>query len=283
MAAAQLLGVGVSGGAIQSRLRRGRLFAVHRGVYAIGHPRLTVGGTRRAALLACGDGAVLSHRTAADVWGIRQSNERIVDITIPSRTGRARRPGVRIHTGRLPPPEVTGRSGLPVTTPARTLLDLAAVLTARALERAIDEAERRGLFQAEAFEAVLEANRRRPGRAALAEVFAGHRPGTTRTRSGLEERFLVFCRGHGLPQPEINVPIGPYIVDFLWRAQRLIVETDGRAAHGTAAAFERDRTRDARLMTRGYRVVRYTNRRLSRQPADVMRELRILLGVPAAS
>lgn len=282
MAWGQLLELGLSRGAIQSRLRRGRLFALYRGVYAVGHPSLTVAGERRAALLACGDGAVLSHRTAADLWGIRHSNQRIVDVTVASRGGRTRRPGIRVHRMPLPRRETTRLKQLSVTTPARTLLDLAAVLTPRALERAIDEAERLGLFQAGAIEAVLEANRCRPGRATLAAVFAVHRPGSTRTRSGLEERFLALCRSHAIPQPEVNVPLGPFIADFLWRAQRLIVETDGRATHGTAAAFERDRARDAHLMTAGYRVVRYTNRRLSRQPAEVVQELRALLGTGLA-
>ncbi len=279
MGLGQLLGLGLSRAAIESRLRRGRLFAVHRGVYAVGYPRLTAAGARRAAVLTCGGAAVLSHRSAADLWGIRASNPRVVDVTIASRAGRTRRPGIRIHTGPLGRTEVTARHGLLVTTPARTLLDLAAVLTPRALERAIDEAERLGLFRAGAIQAVLAANRHRPGRAALAAVLATHRPGTTRTRSGLEERFLALCRAQPLPQPEVDVPIGPYIVDFLWRAQRLIVETDGRATHGTAAAFERDRARDAQLMAAGYRVVRYTGRRLARQPAEVVSELRTLLGI----
>ncbi|MDQ6751521.1 MAG: endonuclease domain-containing protein, partial [Actinomycetota bacterium] len=265
--------------AIQGRMRRGRLFAVHRGVYAVGRPGLTLAGRRRAALLACGESAVLSHRTAADVWQIRASNPGIVDVTLPSPGGRTRRPGIRVHRSRLPPSEITQRAGLVLTAPARTLIDLAAVVTPRGLERALDEAERLDLFAPAAVEAALESNRRRPGRAALAAVLAAHRPGTTRTRSGLEERFLALCRSHGIPQPEVNVPIGACIADFLWRSRRLIVETDGRAAHGTAAAFERDRARDARLTTAGYRVVRYTSRRLSRQSADLVFELRLLLGI----
>lgn len=275
----QLLSSGLSRRAVEGRLRTGRLFRVHRGVYAVGHARLTPAAERRAALLACGDEAVLSHRTAADLWGIRPSNARWTDVTISSRAGRRRRERVRLHRGPLPSPEVTRHRTFPVTTPARTLLDLAAVITPRAFERASDEAERLGLFDEAAVASVLDANRRRPGRGRLAAVLAVHCPGSTRTRSTLEERFLAFCRDRGLPQPQVNVPIGPYSADFLWPEQRLIVETDGRAAHRTAHAFEHDRARDARLAVAGYRVVRYTARRLIRQPATVNRELRSLLQV----
>ena len=248
-------------------------------MYAVGHPPLTTAGERRAALIACGEQAVLSHRTAADLWDLRQSNPRLTDVTISSRAGRERRDGIRLHRGPLPPTEVTNHRTFPVTTPARTLLDLAAVITPRALERAIDEAERLGLFDEAAIASVLDANRRRPGRGRLAAVLAAHRPGSTRTRSTLEERFLAFCRDRGLPQPQLNVPIGRYSADFLWPEQRLIVETDGRAAHRTAHAFEHDRARDAQLAVAGFRVVRYTERRLIRQPATVYRELRSLLQV----
>ena len=275
----QLLSLGLSRRAVESRLRSGRLFLVYRGVYAVGHPGLSTAGERRAALLACGRAAVLSHRSAADLWGLRPSNARWTDVTIASRAGRRHRERIRLHRGPLPPTEVTHHRTFPVTTPARTLLDLAALITPRALERALDEAERLGLFDEAAIAFVLDANRRRPGRARLAAVLAVHRPGSTRTRSTLEERFLAFCRHHGLPKPQVNVPIGPYTADFLWPGQRLIVETDGRAAHRTAHAFEHDRARDAQLAVAGYRVVRYTARRLVRESRTVARELRSLLQI----
>ena len=205
----------------------------------------------------------------ADLWDLRPANPRWTDVTVSSRAGRERRDGIRLHRAPLPAKEVTWYSTFPVTTPARTLLDLAVVITPRTLERALDEAERLGLFDEAAIAFVLDANRRRPGRARLAAVLAVHRPGSTRTRSALEERFLAFCRDHGLPQPQVNVPIGPYTADFLWPEQWLIVETDGRAAHRTAHAFEHDRARDAQLAVGGYRVVRYTERRLIREPRTV--------------
>lgn len=276
----QLLSMGLSRAAVESRVGAGRLHPVHRGVFALGRPGLTPAGRRRAALLSCGDGAVLSHRTAADLWGMRPSNAHVFDVTIPSRSGRQRRRGLRVHRGPLPASEVTSHHGLPVTTPARTLLDLAAALTPRALERALDEAERLGLFDAEEVDAVLDANRCRSGRARLAAVLAAHRPGTTRTRNGLEELMLGLCRANCIPQPRVNAQVGPYYPDFLWPEQRLIAETDGRATHRTMAAFERDRARDAYLTSMGYRVVRYTKRRLTREPEAVVRELRLLLAAP---
>ncbi|MDQ4026240.1 MAG: endonuclease domain-containing protein [Actinomycetota bacterium] len=275
----QLLSLGLTRSGVESRLQRGHLYRVHRGVYAVGHPRLTTEGERRAALLAYGEEAVLSHRTAADLWGLRPSNVRWTDVTIRSRAGRRRRKGIRLHRGPLPPSEVTHHRNFPVTSPARRLLDIAAGVTPRALERAVDEAERLRLFDRDAIADVLDANRGRPGRARLLQVLAIHRPGSTPTRSTLEERFLRFCRSQRLPQPQLNVPVGPYTADFLWADQRLIVETDGRAARRTAYAFEHDRARDARLAVAGYRVVRYTELRLTREPIVVARELRALLGI----
>ena len=247
-------------------------------MYAAGHARLTLAGARVAALLASGDGAVLSHRTAADLWALRSSNPRIVDVTIYSRAGRTPRPGIRLHRAPLPRNEVTRKDGFPVTSPARTLFDLSAVLTPRSLERAVDEAERLGLFDLGEMETVMAANRGRSGRPKLATVLAGHRAGSTLTRSELEERFLALCRANSLPSPEVNTRMGTFLVDFLWREQRLIVETDGRESHGTTVAFERDRARDARLTAAGYRVVRFTYRQIAREATSVARLLRALLG-----
>ena len=231
-----------------------------------------------AAVLALGEDAVLSHATAADLWGLRRSGSAAIDVTISSRAGHERRQGVRLHRAPLPPSEVTRRNGFPVTTPARTLLDLGAVVGLRAVERALDEAERLNVLHRRALDAVLAANGNRSGRAKLAAVVAGHRAGSTLTRSELEERFLALCRAHSLPSPAVNARMGRYVVDFLWRERRLIVETDGRASHGTRAAFERDRARDARLTVAGYRVVRFTYRQVAEEGAAVAGLLRSLLG-----
>jgi very-short-patch-repair endonuclease len=160
-----------------------------------------------------------------------------------------------VHRSPLPDDEVTVREGIPVTTVVRTVADLADVLTRRALERTIDEAAylRYDLDG-------LRPRRGRRGYGVLARVLDEHEPGSTRTRSPLEERMLALCRRSGLPAPEVNVIVEGHEVDFLWRDARLIVETDGWAAHGTRKAFERDRLRDAKLTAAGWRVVRVTHR-----------------------
>jgi predicted transcriptional regulator of viral defense system len=180
----QLREAGLGCGGIELRVRRGRLHRVHRGVYAVGHVRLTPRGRWAAVVLACGDGAVLSHRSAAALWGFRASAASVIDVTVPSRAGRARRAGITIHrTGALSASEVTLRDGISVTTPARTLLDLAEVVPRRSLERAIEEAERLRLFDLRALEHVLRANPGRTGIRPLAAVLEEHHIGTTLTRT----------------------------------------------------------------------------------------------------
>ena len=268
VARAQLRALGLERGAIEHRLRAGRLSGVHRGVYAVGHARLTPQGWWMAAVLAYGKGAVLSHRTAAAHWGLRASAARLIEVSIPSRAGCVGRRGINLHrSSTLSSMEVTEHEGIPVTTPARTLIDLAGVVPSRALRRALDEAERLRLFDLHALEAVIASHLGHRGAGVLAAVLLEHDVGTTLTRSELEERFLVLCDAHDLPRPAVNALLGRYEVDFLWRAERLIVETDGRASHATRAAFERDRARDARLTVAGYRVVRLTYRQVVAEPA----------------
>jgi very-short-patch-repair endonuclease len=168
---------------------------------------------------------------------------------------------VIIHRGPLPATDVTVKDGIRVTTPARTLIDLADVLPRRQLERALDEAAYLRLD--------LSDLRPRPGRrgsAVLAEVLNRHGAGSTRTRSELEERMLSLCDRFRLPTPEVNATVEGYTVDFAWHEARLIVETDGWAAHGTRSAFERDRRRDADLVAAGWRVLRVTYVQLEREP-----------------
>jgi very-short-patch-repair endonuclease len=241
-------------------------------VYAEGHPRLTLQGRFLAAVVACGDRAVLSHRSAAALWGVLPEGGPRIDVTVPSTSGRSRRGAMIVHRSPLGAHEVTRKDGIPVTTPARTVLDLAAVVSRRELERAIDEAAYLRLDLSG-----LEPRRGRRGGAAIARVLDEHRAGATRTRSELEERVLALCRRAGLPAPEVNASVEGFTVDFAWRAQQLIVETDGWQAHGTRAAFERDRRRDARLTAAGWRVLRLTWRRLRDEPGEVGRELGLLL------
>ncbi len=274
----QLRAAGLGDGAIGHRVRAGRLHPIHRAVYAVGHPLLSDRGRFLAAVLACGDGAVLSHRSAAALWGIQPLAPRAVDVTIPVQSGRSQRRGVTVHrTRRLPPSEVRRKDGIPVTSPARTLVDLAEVVADRPLERALDEGERLGLIKPQAVQAAIEGNPGRIGAATLSSVLDRHRAGSTLTRSELEELFRALCEAHGLPRPAVNVRLGRFRPDFLWREQRLIVETDGTETHLTRAAFERDRIRDAELTAAGFRVVRFSYDRITREPAAVATTLRALL------
>ena len=228
-----------------------------------------------AAVLACGEGAVLSHRTAAAQWGLRRSSGARIDVTV-SRTGR-RLSGITIHrTRHLPPHHVTSLDGIPVTSVARTLLDLSAVVRPAELERAIEEAERLRIFDLTALNEVIEAGRGRHGRSTLmAAVQEATAPEPTREE--LEARFRTLCRAHGIPLPAVNTWVEGFEVDACWQHERLIVELDGWEFHRTRAAFERDRRRDAVLQLAGYRVLRVSWRRLQDEPAEVANTVHTLL------
>ena len=257
----QLRAFGLRDSAITHRAAVGRLHRVHRGVYAVGHRVLPSRGAWMAATLACGSGAVLSHTSAAALWEIRPT-EGVVHVTVPTSGGR-RRPGLCIHRDpSLGPDEVSTRDRVGVTTVPRTLLDLAGMLPPRALQRALDEAVVIRRVDVSLLDAVIARHAGRHGAARLAAALEAHRPGTTFTRSDLEERFLALCEAHDLPRPEVNRRVAGLEVDFLFPDARLVVETDGWRFHGTRAAFERDRNRDARLTRAGYRILRFTHRQL---------------------
>lgn len=236
-----------------------------------------------AAVLAAGPGAVLSHTAAAALWRIRPWRGGNVDVTIPS--SRRRRRGITWHVTKLRSDEIASLAAIPVTTVPRTLLDLAAILDRRGVERAINEAEIRGHTDPFSLPALLARYPRRSGTATIRAVLAAGRVGTTVTKSELEERFLRFLERSGLPRPELNIPIalrgGVVEVDCLWRPRRLIVELDGRRTHATATAFERDRARDRALATDGWRVVRVTWRQLQDDPDELAEDLRVLLREPS--
>ncbi|MEX1140777.1 MAG: type IV toxin-antitoxin system AbiEi family antitoxin domain-containing protein [Thermoleophilaceae bacterium] len=277
----QLRALGVGVDAIANRVKRGRLHVLHRGTYAVGHAVVSADGRLMAAALAVGEGVVVSHASAADLWGLRPTSRRDVDVTTP----RASHPrlGIRVHRSvTLTPEEVTTARGIPCTAVARTLIDLGEAASRRAVEQALDRAEALRVFDLREIEAALERHRRRRGAATLRAVLESHAIGATITRSELEERFLALCRQAGLPAPQLNVPLAladgeVATVDALWRDQRVVVETDGRASHATAAAFERDRWRDAQLQRAGYAVVRLTWRRVVHEAPAVARTLRELL------
>ena len=273
---AQLERLGLSREAIKSRLRRGRLAPLHRGVYALG-PILKPEGFWLAAVLACGLGAVLSHRAAAAHWGLLAAAGR-VDVSVPSRNGRACRRGIAIHRPlRLGPDDVTVHDGIPITTVARTLLDLAATSPRRVLDRAVNEAEVLRLFDLFALE--LAAVGHRGGRKAGAAV-ERYDPLMGLTRSELEKRFLELCRDAGLSAPLVNYTVVGYKVDFLWPDARRIVETNGWATHGTRRGFERDHTRDLALESAGYGVTRLSYRQVTLERIATARALKKLLRRP---
>jgi very-short-patch-repair endonuclease len=276
---AQLEELGLDKRAIGRRVRWAWLHRVHRGVYAVGHDRLTTRGRFLAAVLACGPGAALSHQSAAVLWGLRPERGPRIDVTVPTTGGRKRRGAMIVHRSPLSDHEVTVRDGVPVTTVVRTLIDLADMLSRRGLERAIDEAAYLRLDLDG-----LEPRRGRRGYGVLSCVLAEHEAGSTWTRSELEERLLALCRRSSLPIPEVNAQVAGYEVDFVWRDAQLIVETDGWRGHGTRGAFERDRIRDAALTAADWRVVRLTQRRLEREPEAVAKQLaRLLAARPRAA
>lgn len=281
---AQLLAAGFTGGAVRSRVRAGRLTVLHRGVYRVG-PLEAPWAREMAAVLAGGAGAVVSHRSAAGLWGLlpepeeRRPGSRAalvlrrpalpaarapVDVTVAG-ANRGRRPGIRVHrVEELLPGDRATRDGIPVTAPARTLADLAAVVGAGELERAVAQAEREGLTDREALRAVLARRRARPGSPALRAVL-GHPGGPAFTRSGAEAGFLALVRRAGLPAPRANVPLGPFEVDFLWSDVRLVVEVDGFRYHGTRAGFEADRRKEAWLAAAGFQVLRLSWRQIHQE------------------
>jgi very-short-patch-repair endonuclease len=275
----QLLGLGRSG--VSRRARNGRLHRVHRGVYAVGRPHLTQQGHWMAAVLACGPQAVLSHRSAAALHGLRADNRPKSDVTLPGNAVRPR-PGIEGHRSTtLEAADVTMVDGIPCTTVARTLVDLGDVLDHRAVERAVDQAEVLRLFDGRAVKEVLARAGRRKGAGILRAVLDRYEQPTL-TEEGIEEAFLTLCRKASLPSPAVKAWITlddgvAYEPDFMWHKHRLIAETDGRDVHTTRKAFEHDRLRDQRLTLAGFTVVRFTWRQISDEPRSVAEALRTLL------
>jgi very-short-patch-repair endonuclease len=233
----------------------GRLHRLHRGVYAVGHAAPSLHRGFMAAVLACGEGAVLSHGSAAVLWGFLKPLKGPIHISLPSLDGRRRRKGIVIHRAislaESPVPLTTIRTGIPVTIPRRTIEDLPTVLPSYLVRRARRQAE------------FLKHELRLP---------------TDRSRSDLEADFLSFCRRHHLPLPEVNVKVGPYEVDFLWPDHKLVVETDFFDYHRGSQAFEDDHQRELDLRRMGYAVRRYTGAQLTGYPAEIAGELGEVLG-----
>jgi very-short-patch-repair endonuclease len=253
---AQARSAGLNDEGIRRRVASGRLHRVHRGVYAVGHRRLTFEGRCMAAVLALGDGAAVSHRSAAALWRMLPPHEGPIEVTVPGDGGREKRKGIKTHRSSTLIAGVSIlRDGIRVTSAARTLRDL---------HRAVsDEIYRRAVRRALDLRLISSAQLRSDDEL---------------TRSELERLFRSLCRRHRLPQPEVNARVDEFEVDFLWREQRLIVETDSWRHHGDRSAFERDRARDAHLQSLGFRVLRFTHRQLTAEQLAVIAALHPLLG-----
>lgn len=279
----QLVAAGVSRRAIQHRLATGRLRSLHRGVFLVGDVVAPALAAETAALLACGPGAVLSHLSAAYRWSLREPRDGPVHLTVAADRRPKLRAGVVVHrTSTFSATDVRRRDGLPVTSPTRTLLDLAAVLPERDLRWAVEEARVRRLITPQAFAAACRAHRGRRGAAALGRIAAAVTPDPLATRSEAERRLLDLIAAAGLPAPRANVRVAGHLVDLYWRAEGLVVELDGFAFHAHREAFERDRRRDGDLVLAGITVVRLTWRRITVEPAAVTALLSQLLDLGRA-
>lgn len=269
----QLVAAGLGGNVIDHWLQSGRLHRVRRGVYALGPAHLSQRGIWMAATLACGPTALLSHASAAALWGLSRARPGPVHVTIPESkrpTGR----GLAIHrTRHLDPLDRTVRERIPVTAIPRTLLDLAEVEKPRRLRRAVEEADRLGLLHLGDLGRAIERHPGRRGIAPLRALLSDYTEAAP-TRSELEDRFLDLCRGAGLPAPQTNVVVAGLEVDAYWPESGLVVELDGYRYHGGPDAHERDHERTLRLQDAGCEVRRFTWRQVTCKAATVEGSLR---------
>jgi very-short-patch-repair endonuclease len=276
----QLLHAGFSVAQIRRRRGHGWLVRLHKGVYRVGLVAAP-SESLMAAVLACGEGAVISHTTAAVEWRLSRTRTGPVHVTIPH-GHRDQGPALRIHRcSSLTAADCTLRDGIPMTTPARTLLDLAAVAPGHDLEHALAAAERLGLVSRREIAALIDRTPHARGSRAL-RALVGRDNAPAFLRSEAERLFLELARSAELPEPRVNANLHGYEVDFLWREQRLVVEIDGRAFHSSPNAFEMDRRRDAVLTAAGYQVMRVTWHQLQRSSNAVVARLAQALVAPRA-
>jgi hypothetical protein len=251
----QLSAAGIGRTEVTRRVQAGRLHRLHQGVYAVGHRGLSWRGRWLAAVLASGDGAVLSHSSAVALWQFLRPIPGPVHVTVGAAVRRKPRAGIQLHRSRtLTPRDVTRRHGIAVTTPARTIADIRGEVEDHLFRRALRQAE-------------------------LAGYRVPHLSATKRTRSDLELLFLGLCDRHGLPRPLVNRRVHGNRVDFHWPDHRLVVETDSWEYHRGSVAFEDDHERDLRLRAHGIAVRRYTGDQLEAAPEAVVADLRRALGL----
>jgi very-short-patch-repair endonuclease len=267
----QLLDCGVSADTADRWRGNGRLHAIHRAVYALGHSSVPIEGRLVAALLHAGPEALLSHHAAAWWWGVVDREPAVIDVSAPGRCGSV--DGVRVHHPRAL--EGTRARRLPVTTIPRTLLDLAATSSTNEVRRALAQADYHRLLVVDEVAAVC--GRGRAGAARLRAALERHEPRIAMTRSELERRFLALCEAAGIRLPEVNAVVEGWTVDALWRRERVVVELDGRDNHSSPGQLERDRRKDLQLRAAGYVVVRYTWAQIIFEAPAVMADLRAIL------
>jgi predicted transcriptional regulator of viral defense system len=269
---AQLVGVGLDRRAITRLLRDGRLHRIHRGVYAVGHAALSQEARWLAAVLTSGEGAALGRRSAGVKWGISRHRPPTIEVVVP-RQRRAQEGITLLTSQRLAPCDVTVLDGIPITTVARTHVDLAEVLTKHQLARVIREAEFRGLFDAAETAAAMVRARGRHRLGVLEQAVAMYLDGAGGTKSANEDAFILLALAAGLGEPRCNARVAGIEVDFSWPDRRLVVEVDGTANHGLPPVRRDDDWRDARLRGAGYTVLRFTDDEVKRRPEAVIARL----------
>ncbi len=269
----QLQGLGFTRNAIRHRLDTGRLRLIHPSVYAVGSQPLTSRGHWFAALLATRPGPALSHLSSAQAQDLARERG-AVHVSVPGRPSARRLNGVVVHRPRrLDAADLTRVDGIPVTTVARTLLDLAETETADRLRAIAEEAERLGRLDPAAIRACMDHNPGRRGIAPLSALLADHLP-VGNALKGLEREFQLFLEEFGLPTPQCNVLVCGFIVDFWWPQARLVAELDSRSFHAHWSQAERDRERDARLLREGIFTLRVTARRLRQDREGLAADIR---------
>lgn len=266
----QLVGLGFSASAIHRMVATARLQRLHRGVYAVGHQALRPHAWFMAAALAGGTGALVSHRSAAALHGLLDDARSVIDVLTGVKR-RSRRTLVFHRSGQIHPDDRAVVDGIPVTSVARTLLDIAEVVPRRKLVYAIEKAEKARVFDLSELRALMARSHGRHGLKALTKALPEIEPEAQYTHEGMERPFVAFCRRYEIPIPAMNVRVEGFTVDAYWREHNLIAELDSWEHHHTPRAFEEDRRRDAALTAP---VIRITHRWLTKEPDDLATTLK---------
>ena len=272
----QLLAAGMSPEAIARSLKAGRLRSMLRGVYSVGHAVVSADGWYQAALLACGDQSVLGHHTACMKWDLRRGDLFPLSVIVPGDRGR-KLDRIQTRRTKLDRRDWMLFDGLRLTTPARTIIDMAGELSPKEMRLLVERAQDVKRFDPKRIEEVLERNHRRPGCRPLLHLIALLNPDADGAKSYLERLFLKLVRKAGLPFPEVNVMIEKRERDFVWRDRRLVVEVDGYANHSSRQAMRRDRARDRELTAALWRPARFTYEDVAFEPGATAKELTRLL------